>query len=140
MAIETEEIFPYSIPKKKGLRFVWKANKEAGQTIGNRQVVVPIMKEIFKNDVLPRTQKRYYRGRTIDEKYKDFLNKEPDTYASYVDTGKGWKLTKIDRFDKITFDIAEKEEKDWVRPVDSFDSTEAAEFRKLADSEVPKCQ
>ena len=95
---------------------------------------------MFKNDVLPRTQKRYYRGRTIDKKYKEFLQKEPDTYASYVDTGKGWKLTQVDRFDKITFDIAEKENNDWVRPVDSFESVEAIEFRKSVDSDALKRQ
>lgn len=126
----TREIKPES---KDDLLFVWKANRQGGQTIGNREVIREPTLEDFKFEIYPRIDPKFYTGRTIEEKYYDFKRKNPDTRISYVDTGEGFKVSKIDDFMNFAYNRMEKEELGWAKQVDSFNDVDAIEFRQLFD-------
>jgi len=114
--------------------FVWRANKQGGQRMGNRQIVRKIDLNTFEKEVLPRTRPGYYNGTTAGEKYADLLRKEPDTVISYVDAGRGFEVSKIDNEDNIIGALQRGMKRGWVKEVDSW--AEGEEFRKVADSDA----
>lgn len=122
-----------SFEKSTDQLFVWRRNKQGGQKIGNRQIVREVNMDDFKKEVLPRTQDDWYAGNTPEEKYHDFLKKEPGTVISYVDTGSGFQVSKIANIKDIMQNIDAAIKRGWAMPVRSF--AEGLAFRRVADSE-----
>lgn len=120
---------------KEDSKIVWQTNKEGGQTIGNKQIIRKPTLADFRNEILPRTQKGWYGIGAIEQQYQNMLKKEPRLRVSYVDTGKGYKISKIDDFQNIKRDIINGMRKGWAKIVDDFESPIAKAVRQSIDSE-----
>lgn len=113
-------------------KFVWQANAEGGQAIGNRQIIRPPTFEDFEGEILPRTRFGWYKGSNSNEQYQDMLKREPDVYISFTDTGSGFQVTKIDHLANLLASIEAGKEHGWVKEVSNWEEGET--FRKTTDS------
>jgi hypothetical protein len=137
---EGAEITPKQ--ERRGIKAVWRRNKEGGQEIGNKQIIVKPTLEQFRDEILPRSRKGFYKGKTPEAQFKDFEAKnegtDNPTVISLIDTGEGWKVDKVDGMNEIYNEIQVNKGKDWVKEVDDLNSKDATDFRKIADSELKK--
>ena len=129
----SEENFP------KEIKVVWMANKESGQTIGNREIIRRPTFEDFRDEILPRTRAGYYNGNTPEEQYRDMLANHPDLRISRVEVNGEWITGKI--ADESTILDARHGvnggiTRGWAKIVDDFDSPVAVQHRKTFDSDV----
>lgn len=124
-------------------KFVWRANKEGGQTVGNKQLITPVNREKFNEYIRPRLEK--------DQTFQSWLKRENQTrtgqwrnemapaYVSLIDSGKGWELMNIGSRRELVEEVESTGKPNgWVLPVNSFEEGES--FRKVADSDVGKSQ
>jgi hypothetical protein len=116
-------------------KVVWKVNTDAGQTIGNKQIVMKPTLEDFTKEILPRTRKGYYGDGTIEQQYQDMLKKEPNVAISFIDKGNGWQVTKIASVEDILIEIQNGIINRWAMMVNDFESPEANQWRETSDSE-----
>jgi hypothetical protein len=116
-------------------KYVWQANKEGGQTIGNKEIIrIPTLED-FTKEILPRIQENYYGKGSIQDQYNEMFQKQPEIRISFVDKGDGWKVAKITNAKYFDTQIREKSKKGWVKQVNDFNSPEATAHRNTFDSQ-----
>ena len=110
-------------------KFAFYKNKEGGQEVGNKQIIVDIDENIFQNHVRPLLDK----GMT----YEEFeMGKMPgglyeNMHAAFTSVNGGdYKLTKVDDLNNLQPDQT------YAIQVDDFNSPDAVTRRQTADSDV----
>ncbi len=110
-------------------KFAFYKNKEGGQEVGNKQIIVDIDENIFENHVRPLLDK----GMT----YEEFeMGKMPgglyeNMHAAFTSVNGGdYKLTKVDDLNNLQPDQT------YAIQVDDFNSPDAVTRRQTADSDV----
>lgn len=120
-------------------KYVWMANKEGGQTIGNKSIIKTPSLDDFVKEILPRTRKGFYGTGTVEQQYKAMLKKTPDIKIEFFDSGDGWQVGKIDSYKNIKegpHGVANGIKNGWAKQVEDFNSPEATKHRSIFDSEV----
>jgi hypothetical protein len=132
--IKTKPVEP-TVGANKGVekKYVWMANKEGGQTVGNKQIIRKPSMDDFKKEILPRTRNGWYGTGTVEQQYKNMLKKEPDIGISFIDTGKGWEVSKIDGMPNLESEVLSKPQ--WSKEVTDFNSPEAVAHMNIFDSQ-----
>ncbi|HVN80132.1 MAG TPA: hypothetical protein VMW38_14135, partial [Terriglobia bacterium] len=107
-------------------RYQWMRNKEGGQEYGNQQIIVPVNEELFERFVKPRS-----KPTTWAEEHAKY----PNQHISFVrHNNKGpWTIDGIGSLE----DLTPRTYEGWEKKVSSFNSPEAIEHGRTADSEIP---
>ena len=113
------------LENKATYKFQYMANKEADQTIGNKEIILKLDKEIFNKYV-----KKLSNVKTFEKHEKKF----PDTYVKFFKRGDlpEYRITKVGQLGE---DI-DTEENIWNIKVKDFSSKKAIKHSKTFDSDV----
>jgi diguanylate cyclase (GGDEF)-like protein len=124
-----------NVDGQKEIKYVWQANKEGGQTIGNKEIIRTPTLDDFEKEILPRTREGYYGDGTAEEQYEQMLKKEPEIKISFIDKGNGWEVGQIRDLSQLVAERKQSLDKGWAKQVDDFESPEAKTHRETFDIE-----
>ena len=112
-------------------RYQWMRNKEGGQEYGNQQIVRPLTEADFNAHLKGKLQKGFPTS------YAAYVKKFPGVGISLVSKDRGKTFT-LDRLDEITKlrPRLRAEQAAWAKKVSGFETPEAIEQAKTADSDV----
>jgi hypothetical protein len=107
-------------------RFVWRANAEGRQKIGNAQENLPLTAELFNLHVRPKLRR--------DMDLREWQSQNPeDTHIAHITRGDGRELWgPTGSLGKL------RPRPEWCKQVNSFDSDEARQWRGMSDAQAAK--